>query len=557
MFSGDGRGLMERPVFIPQRFSILRALAFTFAALSLLSVSLYGAGENFKGELSLIKKLTPEERLTFFSLQYLMNQFQQKQYLSLPTTGKREEWVERFWLDLDPTPATDRNERRIEHETRVKLARRIFKKKKAPGWDKRGETLIRFGMPTMRARTSGNIGFYHQEPPGEIWYYSSLDMLVPFHDFNLRGEHIYAIEPYGRSSRDELRRLANIGKYYQYEIINNYYATEYLSPDEVKDLVDFNPDEIDYLADPDLRLFAARDLIAEWEAEKTRKSANNFYKYMKENSLIYSFEMNQELLNVYFDVTAFSGGEGLYRTEVNFEVPTEEILFVQQEGDLKANIDFRVVVRDMEMNKVTAGEDVVTAVTSERNLETMPSLLPGQVVLTLEPGYYHLGLEAIDLNSGKRGTFRTNVELPPPGKALRISDIQFASTIKETEENVKFVKGNIQVIPHPIRAYRIPYPLTVYFEIYGLATDREDLTYYSVEYAIVPMQKRKKGLVLVEVDLALSSGFETTGFGSKQVQRIEIATGNLWKGVFQLVVKVQDRRTRKVVERRATFSILD
>ncbi len=557
MFSGDGRGLMERSVFILRKFSILRALAFTFTALSLLSVSLYGAGENFKGELSLIRKLTPEERLTFFSLQYLMNQFQQKQYLSLPTAGEREVWVERFWLDIDPTPATDRNERRIEHETRVKFARRLFKKKKAPGWDKRGETLIRFGMPTMRAKTFGNIGFYRQEPPGEIWYYSSLDMLVPFHDFNLRGEHIYAIEPYGRSSREELRRLANIGKYYQYEIINNYYATEYLSPDEVKDLVDFNPDEIDYLADPDLRLFAARDLIAEWQAEKTRKSVNNFYKYMKENSLIYSFEMNQELLNVYFDVIAFSGGEGLYRTEVNFEVPTEEILFVQQEGNLNANIDFRVVVRDMEMNKVTEGEDVVTAVTSERNMETMPSLLPGQIVLTLEPGYYHLGLEAIDLNSGKRGTFRTNVELPPPGKALRISDIQFASTIKETEENVKFVKGNIQVIPHPIHAYRIPYPLTVYFEIYGLATDREDLAYYSVEYAIVPMQKRRKGLVLVEVDLALSSRFETTGFGSKQVQRIEIATGNLWKGVFQLVVKVQDRRTRKVVERRATFSILD
>jgi hypothetical protein len=115
----------------------------------------------------------------------------------------------------------------------------------------------------------------------------------------------------------------------------------------------------------------------------------------------------------------------------------------------------------------------------------------------------------------------------------------------------------MQVIPHPLRAYRIPYPLTIYFEIYGLETDREDLAYYSVEYTIIPTQKRRKGPVLEDVDFALSSSFETTGFGSKQVQRIEIATENLWNGAFQLVVRIQDRRTRAFVERSATFSILD
>lgn len=515
------------------------------------------AAEHFKGEISLIKRLSPEEKLTYYSLQYLMNQFQQKQYLSLPAAQQREEWVERFWLDLDPTPATDRNERRIEHETRVKLARALFGMKKAPGWDKRGETLIRFGMPGSRVRTWGNIGFYRMTPPGEIWYYESLDMLIPFHDFNLKGEYIYAIEPYGRTSREEIRRLQNISEYYQYEIINKYYATEYLSPDEVKDLVDFNPDEIDYIADSDLILFSPRDLIAEWQAEKVEKSANNFYKYMKESPLIYSFELNQELLDVYFDITTFSGGAGKYRTEVNFEVPTTEILFVQKEGQLNAQIDFRVVVRDVDMNKVTSGEDVVTAVYSGRDGAAMPSLMPGQVVLTLEPGYYRLGMEAIDLNSGKRGVFRTNFDLPPLKANLQVSDIQFASTIKETEENEKFVKGNLQVIPHPLHAYRIPYPLTVYFEIYGLATDREGLAFYAVEYQIIPLQKKRKGPVLEEVDIAVSSGFETTGFGSKQVQRIAIATENLWEGVFKLVVSVQDRRTRRRVEKSATFSILD
>ncbi len=531
---------------------------FLLGALALLvALDSNACAESFTGELGLIKRLSPEEKLTFFGLQYMMNQYQKKQFLNLPTKQERAEWIERFWIDLDPTPTTEINERRIEHDKRVSLARKLFGMKKAPGWDKRGETVIRFGLPSYRAKTWANVGFYRMTPPGETWYYEALDMLISFHNFNLKGEFIYAIEPYGRTPREDQERLKNVWDLFKYDVMQEVHPTEYLDIEEIKDIMDFNPDEIDYIADPDIRMYTPKDLIAQFEQEKIEKSANNFYKYMKEKPTIYSFELNQDLLPFYFDITSFKGGPGALRTDVNFEVPAGEVRFIRREGKLNAEIEIRALIRDTQMNKVAEAVDVIQAIQAGEGVFAGPSHLPGQITLTLKPGYYHVGLETVDRHSGRRGMLKTNLELAPIGSELALSDIQFASSIQETEENQKFVKGNLQVIPHPLHAYRIPYPLSIYFEIYGLDTDREGISFYTVEYKIVPLQKRRKGPVLEEMSSIISSKFETTGYGSMQVQRLSITTTNLWEGPFRLIVTVTDRRTLVSTEKSSNFSILD
>jgi hypothetical protein len=155
------------------------------------------------------------------------------------------------------------------------------------------------------------------------------------------------------------------------------------------------------------------------------------------------------------------------------------------------------------------------------------------------------------------GVYTTSIELPSLDGQPALSDILFASSISPTEESVKFQKGNLQVVPHPLHAYRIPFPLVFYFEIYGLDTDSRDMAFYSVNYRIVPVSKKRRGMTLQDVPTAVESKFETTGFGHVQTQRLEIATENLWEGRFRLIVTVLDRRTRRSVEKMANFSILD
>lgn len=534
-----------------------RAALIVSIAIAVLPFRAWGAKEAFRGELAAIRALGAEERLAYFGLQYLMNDHQKRHYLSLETAEERERWMESFWIDRDPTPATPENERRTEHELRVALARRLFGMKKAPGWDKRGETLIRWGMPSSRTETHGTIGFYEFTPPGEIWYYRAFDMIVQFSNFNLKGEFFYASEPVGRSSRREIDRIKNISDLAKYGVLQDLYPIEYMSPDEVKDLADWNPDEIDYVASPDLRMAAAtfKDLIGRWEAEKFKRAVDNFYVYRKNHPAVYSFEINQSILPLYFDVASFRGGDRTIRTEISFEVPASEMLFVQREGYLAAEVLFAVLVRDLENRVVAADSDLV----SPRMPEGAPAgsaLVPGQVVLALEPGYYRIGIEAHDRGSGRRAAYRTNLELEPFASSPSVSDIQFASGISESEAGGRFRKGALQVVPHPARVYRRPFPLSIYFEIYGLDLSPEGMAYYRVEYRIVPLDRRRAGLALAEMPPAMSSSFETSGYGGAQPQRLSIATDNLQEGRYRLVVTVTDRRSFRTAARFEDFAVL-
>ena len=511
--------------------------------------------EDFKGENDLLRKTEPEERLTYFGLRYSLNNYEKRHYLSMPTREERDEWLERYWAMNDPTPATPENERRIEHELRVRIARSAFGMKKAPGWDRRGECLIRWGWPGIRSSFPANIGFYRMLPPGEMWYYYKLDMTILFHDFNLNGIHIFAIEPQVMSARETLDKMRAIAEYSK---LMPAEETQLDQGSALMALKNFNPDNIDYVASPDIRAqLATRSFEDVVRQDQLRESKNNFYKYLEEKPTIYSFEMDEDLLPVVFDVTSFSGGDGKIRTEVNFEVPTRELLFERKDGILRAEVELSVLVRDIDMKEVAAATEFTGASQEGGQVFEGPAYIPGQVAVTLEPGYYRIGIEIHDLKSKRIGVYRTNVELPPLHGGLALSDILFASTITQVDETVRYQKGNLQVVPHPLHAYRIPYPLTFYFEIYGLDTDNEGIALYEVEYRVVPITKKKKGLTLEEIPTAVESRFETSGFGPSQPQRLEIATDNLWEGSFRLIITVMDRRTRESVEKIANFSILE
>jgi len=539
--------------------TLLSAIAVAFLLL-VVPAPARGMKDSFPGEIALLKKLAPEERYSYFAAQYFMNKYQRKAYLSLPTAERRAVWFERFWIGIDPTPATPENERKEEHEKRAALARKLFGMSKAPGWDRRGETLIRYGLPGNRTQTWGTVSFSGLSAPGEIWYYESLDMLVQFRNVNLKGEYIFYNDPVGRSSRRELERNQNVSALMKYGVLTEMFPTQFMSPDEVKDLVDFNPDEIDYTASVDSRMYTLQDRIAKIEAEKVFEAINNFLAALDERPAIYSFELNQKLLPLYFDVASFRGGERTLRAEISFEVPTSELQFVRKEGAVAADVEFRIVVRDVDMKEVASAVDTIRpTVTGDWLADKGPrpaSLVPAQIVLALEPGYYRIGIEARDRTSRRRAAYLTNVELAPYTASPAVSDIQFASSIRETEANQDFVKGNLQVVPHPSHAYRKPNPLWMYFEIYGLDTDPEGLAYYRVEYRIVPLEKRRRGPVLEETSAAITSSFETSGYGATQPQRLSVATENLWEGRFRFIVTVTDRRSFRTATKWEDFSIV-
>jgi GWxTD domain-containing protein len=578
-------------------------------------------------EETLFYRLRYKERIRYNGLQYLFNDHQKKQYLSLETWDERDEWLRCFWLEMDPTPTTKHNERRKEHIDRVKLAVDKYGCDDPPGWDDRGEILIRFGLPDKIKRVWAMVNRLEQRWPGEIWYYQSPPMLVAFTDPHLSGKYIcstdaagqeswtedYYAGNFGKSSRMILEDLANIyhpntstadaitvpsfsptqpqgydrmtdlskkgGKAVRYrERINTDLATlmyhtdnslgrsaiitsflpSYLDPDLSDSRNSLNPDAIDYvhyweIARNPLMDITFRNVTDEYV--KSDKALYEFHHQIKSTRFIHypGFDFD---MNAYFDITSFHSGTEKLRTEVNFEIPVTEITFDTTGSMLEGEVELRVIVRDLDQKEITADEKILRISVPNTKNAKVPSYLPGQVLLTLEPGYYRFGLETIDRNSGSRGVFRTNRWLNC-GPGLSISDIQFARMISEGDQNSRYRKGALIVIPYPLHLYRKSFPISFYFEIYGLDIDKEDFGFYSVEYTVTPTEKKRWGLVLVDQDTGISASFNASGFGSTQPHRLVINTDNLWSGRFVLRVKVTDRRTRKSTEQTASFAILD
>lgn len=294
----------------PGAFAGLIALALILLA----AVSTGGTGND---EAGLIARLPAGERDTLFALQYLMNPFQQRQYLLLDSSSERRAWIDRFWLHIDPTPATKANEMRAEHWARVRLAGERYAIGRAPGWDKRGETLIRFGEPALSEKNWGNIGFFRSIPIGETWYYPAIGLTVSFQDITLNGEYTYAHEIFGPTSRQILEygrgASANTGV-----------------------------DEIDYIASPDIRALIGFYNYNNPHREYVAESPSGFIERMQGRPCIYSFDL-EDPLPACFDVTAFRGGPGVVRTDVNVEVSPASSGFATADGQRSGDVRIEVV----------------------------------------------------------------------------------------------------------------------------------------------------------------------------------------------------------------------
>jgi len=144
------------------------------------------------------------------SLQYVLNAYQTRQFFQLPDDSARAEWLDRYWKSMDPTPTTEVNEMKVEHMVRSRLARQLFRSKRWPGWDKRGEVFIRYGAPNLRSKIHAEVTARKTHPPGELWYYGRHGMMVIFRDESLTGHYVYAINALGAGPQDLLSILQSM-----------------------------------------------------------------------------------------------------------------------------------------------------------------------------------------------------------------------------------------------------------------------------------------------------------------------------------------------------------
>ncbi len=530
-----------------------------------------------------VKSLSPKMQREIAALQYMLNPYQIKHFFALPSDSSRREWIDFYWKSLDPTPTTPKNEMKIEHYVRVRLAMEFFSTKAWPGWDKRGEIFIRYGAPNYRGKIHAEVTARKVHPPGELWFYKKHAMLVKFEDFNLNGSFNYAITPLGvaRGMDPELMEFL-------------LYDTDNALQDQIPEyLLNFNrPSEIiadaqvewtlehqyvhgaqpeshvqprmrgmsegmDEIADPDYRANLPNNPSYTFHEERIKKYANNFEVVLEETPAAYPFNFADNTLPFYFDVDQFKAGENVNRIEVNIEFSAN--LAPGPKEAATRSYTAAVVIYDSEYNEITREDHEIVLPTAHEEVEDTVRLIPAQLVVTLPKEYYRLAVSVEEPSSGKASAYRSTIVFNDYRYDLAISDVLFASKIAPVERQSPFNRGALEVVPHPLRRYRRSEVVPVYFEVYNLELDEDGLSRYAVEYRIVPHSPQKSSFWDRYKDSSpiVSSRFESSSYGSTDPVNISLRTDNLWRGAFDLLITATDEFTQAAVFRSVTFHIVD
>jgi GWxTD domain-containing protein len=551
-----------------------------------------GAKPKFKISEDRVKSLSPEMRREVAALQYVLNPYQLRQFFSLPTDSLRRDWIDAYWRSRDPTPTTPKNEMMIEHYVRVRLARQFFGIDYWPGWDKRGEVFIRYGPPNYRGKIHAEVTARKVHPPGELWFYKKLAMVVQFEDFNLNGEYIYAIKPLG-VAQDMNPELMEFLLYDTEDALQQQipdYLLDFQRPaqilddprdwtavDEmlsgVKPEINVNPrmrgmhEGMDEVIDPDTKTMLPDNPSFTFHEERIKEYANNFEVVLEEQPSSYPFNFEDKTLPFYFAVDQFMGGENVNRVEVNIEFPAD--LSPGDEGVSRKTYTASAAVLDPRYNVVAQKSHEITLPTvaaeagegedgQEAPDETV-RLMPAQLLFTLPSDYYRLAITVEESATNRRTAYRTTMAFNDYRYDLALSDILFASKIAPAEHQSPFNRGALEVVPHPLRRYRHSQPVPVYFEIYNLEGDDDGLSRYEVEYRIVPSSGSKRSFwdFFEGTSPVVSSRFKSSCYGTTDRVHISIDTDNLDPGSYDLLITVKDEMTQVVVYRKDTFTVVE
>lgn len=428
------------------------------------------------------------------AMKALLGQDIYAEFVTLADTAESNTWLQKFWLEHDPTPTTPKNEFEDEHQRRVYHAIHYFgsASRGGPPWDERGEVYIRYGDPNERRLLDAGAddpSFGHSARAGS------------------------AANEFGAAVRaDPLDPNENSMEVWTYYRWNKTF--------QFRDKKGWGFYELVPVTDPTM---PPQDL---GEFYASRLSAIDL------QPAIYFHEYGKNLIDYALDVVRFHAGDNLWRVDVNLGYPLSAI----GRGEDSSTISLRraVVIRDDNQKEVFSDISLLT-----RRLDTLQlsnRLMVEQKIYNLPSGKYHLAVSIDDLFSGKTGTYTKSFILPKyiVSAVHEISDIEMASFVWTIfEPGASFIKGDRMVMPLPSRIYLSGQELAFYYEVYNLLLGEDRATHYTVSYEI----KDTRGKL--RFDFQEPGEFSSSDRNVKQFGTIDL--GKVPPGDYLLTIKVSDR----------------
>ncbi len=118
------------------------------------------------------------ERWVDEEVRWIIGKDEKKRFTALTSDEERDQFIEQFWLDRDPTVKTPENEYKEEHYLRLKDADEQFREGTVPGWrTDRGRIYIIHGAPTSRRLEQDTEYWGYSGNPRAQYYRGSLTLV--------------------------------------------------------------------------------------------------------------------------------------------------------------------------------------------------------------------------------------------------------------------------------------------------------------------------------------------------------------------------------------------
>ena len=475
--------------------------------------------------------------LLYSQYESLMSSDQKKEYHGLPVEEKGL-FLKRFWKSKDPTPTTDRNERFEEHYRRVQYALTNYFDNIPPYYDDRGKIYIRYGEPDDR--------FVAQNPsdetkPNESWTYEK--SLGPGMTFD----------------------FVKKGSAYRQVISLSEAAPAGSSPNAASAYADVLYRERSSLSESYQHLAASVDLsnaLIDFEANRSVTQANA-------PAETFQYELSGDPLNVYYTMARFKASEQQTHTEFYFAIPLNELTFIPNGSQgVRSTVTYTMLVQDT--NYTNVAEKTLRMPLLAASAESIgKQFFLHQEDFTLDPGHYRFVVRMENEESHRQCLYVNafDVESHPEGK-LALSDIQLADLVQNApSQSIRFVKNNLQVVPHPYRIVDVSQPFYVYFEGYNLTLGPHGQSDYELTYSL-KMSKVDRSFLSSTIGALgrlfsreskgkIGSSFIRQGNERDIIEYLSIDLSKVKSGQGDLIIQLTDRQTGKSAEQSISLQLVN
>jgi GWxTD domain-containing protein len=439
----------------------------------------------------LSSKMTYEDKLLYYSLKHVLSQQELDVLLNMPLPEKGA-WLNQFWKSKDPTPATEKNEFKEEHERRVKYARENFGTYIGDRlWDDRGDVYIIYGEPEekemgiykawradYKAVTQSGI------PPaggdrGNPWE-PDIDITRPKGGKGAGEDQSNTPGEGGQVRKED--PLAPRSGYDDFNItygeIWHYYIQQLTLQFEDQKSTGF------YTLVPYTDFFGNTQSFQEFSMQKVTKVDNKM--------IVYEHDYQGKPFDYAVDVLPFRGDKTTYNLDVNLGLPLKDMGLGGSDSS-QVQVMRRISILDKRLNTLYSDSTILAKKVNKAGIEDQ--LIIDQLTYKLNPGEYTLAVEMRDMNTQKVGIYKKKFIIPEysmPG-TQEVSPLVMASLVRPAYRGeTKFVKHGYVVIPAPSRVYYPDQLIYFYYEVYNLKSDNKGKTRYTIHYNLVDYKKKKE-----------------------------------------------------------------